>query len=294
MLRSTLLAATLLCTPATFALVTVAPATFAPAALDPAALAPATVASVGRDPSDLTERFEALDDAGDRAGIVELWRAHPYDALPVIDSYLEGSLAAIEADPAKRGSDEIEALHARALRGARAADQAFGRAIFSDYAASFAGWTAEEGARFRRGQQAFGEFRAASKAGRHESALEHASACVELAEPLGDWWGTAMGLGGMGAALHALGRDAEALVPLSRARLLNHELGLAGSEYGNLRTLVDVLVALDKSSRAKVAIESALVLAELLGDEAGRAALAKTKLELESATDWLELEKAND
>lgn len=250
----------------------------APALPSALALSPTTL---GEDPPDVRGRFEALDDAGDQAGVEELWRAHPFEVLSVIDSYLEGSLAAIEAQKLARGSDEVRAMHERALRGARAADRAFGRALFLDYASSFAGWSAEQATAFRAGQQAFGEHRTALRAGELERALESARRCVELAEPLGDWWGTAMGLGGEGAALAALGRHEEALVPLARARVLNHDLGLASAEYRALRTLADSLLALERVQRARSALSQAVELAQALGDEAGRAELAKKLAELE-------------
>src|SRR6185295_13354506 len=101
-------------------------------------------------------RFEALDDKQDVAGVVQLWKEHPTEALGTIDSYLEGSLSKLERDP-KVDPKLLLGMEARALRGAQAADQAFQTAIFADYASSFGSWSAPQQKSFREGQALFRE-----------------------------------------------------------------------------------------------------------------------------------------
>ena len=97
--------------------------------------------------------------------------------------------------------------------------------------------------------------------------------CRELAEPLGDWWGTAMGFGAEGQALAALGRHEQALVALARARLIHHDLGLFGSECRNLLGMLAALDALGRPTRADGVAARAAELAERLGDAEGLASL---------------------
>ncbi|MEM7164758.1 MAG: hypothetical protein AAF581_04800 [Planctomycetota bacterium] len=232
------------------------------------------------EPPSLKDRFEALAVAGDVEEIAKLWRANEGRTLLVIDSYLEGSLGMIEKqdqpDPAK-----IAEMHARALLGARAADVAFGRSIFSDYTASFVGWTREQQKQFRAGQGAFGEARKAAKAGEHAKALAAAQRCIDLARPLGDWWGLAMGLSARGAAEQKLGKAEAALASHSDARLVHASLGLRSSAYRNARSIATLLVELERLPRAAVAIENALVLAREFGDAAGEIELLQLRANLE-------------
>jgi tetratricopeptide (TPR) repeat protein len=233
--------------------------------------------------ADLKHEFEALDDKGDQAGVVALWRAHPYDALGVIDSYLEGSLALREHP---KGSDadlatSIRAMHQRALRGARAADEAFGRVLFSDYAASFVGWTQAQQKLFREGQEAHRAGRKASKAKQFDEALKQAQRCLDLARPLGDWWGTAMGLSAVGECERQLGHPEAALDALAQARHLHHELGLVGDEYANLRSIAQLASDLGRGPRALRAIEAALELAPIVEDAQGPLALLELRAKLQ-------------
>ncbi len=231
----------------------------------------------------VAERYHALVAADDRAGVVALWREHPGDTLPTIDRDLEGSLALIEKaenDGVEPDRDAIAAMHARARFGALAADEAFGTTIFADYAHAFIGWNAEERKRFRAGQAAFGAARRAMKAGEHEAALKHATECENLARPLGDWWGTAMGASARGAAFSALGRAGEAIAALGSAANLYHDLRLASSEYAQWRSLAALLAQEGSKPRAALAAERALALAESLGDREGAEALAKLQAEL--------------
>ena len=60
----------------------------------------------------------------------------------------------------------------------------------------------------------------ALKEGKGEDALRAARECTARALPLGDWWGTAMGLSAEGRALAMLGKHEESLAQASQARLI--------------------------------------------------------------------------
>lgn len=223
---------------------------------------------------DARQRFEQFDEAKDHAAIVQLWKSHPGEALGVIDSYLEGSLALVErdksADPA-----QVVALEARARRGALAADEAFGTAIFSDYAASFAGWDAKEQARFRQGQSTFREASRNLRGGDAKLALEQARASLELARPLGDWWGSAMALCAMAKAHASLGQHLEALDHAAQARLIDHDLRLFDAELADLTVMARAAIELRRGDRAEVCITDGMLLARQLDDLQSQVRLAE-------------------
>jgi hypothetical protein len=210
------------------------------------------------------ERYEGLSAAGDYAGLVALWRELPESAVPVIDGDLEGSLALWEEEGEARRT-EIDAMIARALRGAEAATEATGRRRILDYVTSFAGWSAGQRADFRAGQKACGDGRRALAAGDAATALEDGQACRTLAEPLGDWWGTAMGLGVEGSAHAAAGDDGAAASALARARLIYRELGLTSSALRLEAELAPILLRLGYGPRADAMIRDGLHTAERLG-----------------------------
>ena len=216
------------------------------------------------------QRFKKHDAARDVARIRKLWRANPDRVLGTIDSYLEGSLKLVEdakGNPDDATKMQIRAMHARARRGAVIADLEFKTKIFSDYASAFTDWTTDQQKSFRGGQQAFGKARRALRDGDAKAALKHASECVNLASPLGDWWGMAMGLGGVGRAYVELGNKAAAVAPLQRARLIYHDLRLRRSELAQTRTLATVLVDLGSMHRARSTCRDGLALAKTLRDK---------------------------
>ena len=224
--------------------------------------APAAASDEPEPPSP-KERYVELSTAGNHAGLVALWKQLPDKVIPVIDSDLERSLAIWEKDgEAKRA--EIDALIARAIAGAHAAVDATGRRRVLDYVTSFAGWTAAEKKDFRAGQKAFGAASKALKEKEFDTALEQGRRCLALAEPLGDWWGTAMGLQAEGMALAGLGRKAKAVTALSRARLIYRELGLTSSALRIEASLAAILIELDRQPRAKAMIHDGLATAKRL------------------------------
>lgn len=221
---------------------------------------------------DVVTQYQAAAAAGDEAALVKLWQENPYAILVTIDEDLEGSLSIRESESPDETA--IAALHARALFGARCADQATGHPIFLEYASSYVGWTRDEEQRFRGGQAAHGKAQQALRAGDLDAAAKAGQECIDLAEPLGDWWGTAMGLGVKGQALLMKGDLLEALRCLQRARLINHDLGLVGSEYRNARAMVECLAGLNRTERLLATARQALALAGLVGDAKGQGELA--------------------
>jgi hypothetical protein len=205
----------------------------------------------------LSEQVDELFADNDFDALVTLWKAHEVRALSTIDRDLEGSLAIWEAaqkreDPTLSSAEElsIATMHRRALFSARAASAAFDRPIFSDYASSFVSWNAEQKASFRAGQAAFSEAMGALGKSDMAAALAAAKRCTDLAMPLGDWWGAAMGLGLSGMVLSATGESTAALADLAQSRLYNQNLGLRGAERRDLATMLTCLEATGQTARA--------------------------------------------
>jgi tetratricopeptide (TPR) repeat protein len=219
---------------------------------------------------DLRKAFEELDAKKDDAGLREFWKQNADATLGLIDSYLEGSLREIEK---KGDAKKIAQMQQLALRGAKAADAAHGREIFTDYASSFIGWDEAQRKSFRAGQKAFGKAGAALKQGDAAAALAAAEECVALARPLGDWWGTAMGLTASAEAQEKLGKTEAAADLHAQAWLIHRELGLRGDAYGNLASMARLYADLGRTERARVSAERALEMARALGDAEGTAKL---------------------
>jgi hypothetical protein len=221
---------------------------------------------------DLVVAYRAACEAGDAEALAALWQAQPGRVLVTIDADLEASLSVWEADPDAPDEAAIDALLQRARFGAEVASSALGEPIFLDYATSFAGWNAEQKRQFRAGQAAYGESRRAGATGDLEAALAKARECLECAEPLGDWWGTAMGLLAQAQALSGLERHEEALLSASRARLIYHQLGLTSSEIGALQLQSLAALACERPLRARSSANAMLTLFGEDGPAAGRAA----------------------
>lgn len=232
--------------------------------------------------SEVRAKFVELAGTHNDAALRELWKAHRDEILYTLDADLEGSLAAWEKSPDKPDAAAIEALHERALWGARIASEATGDPLFADYASAFVGWNADQKKSFRAGQTAHGRAGKALKAGDHATAAKAARECADLALPLGDWWGYAMGLSAEGFALAASGEHARAQLSLSQARVVYHALGLVGDEYGCTKALAKSWHALKHFERAGAAARAALALAERLGDTRAKAELEKLALEIDA------------
>jgi hypothetical protein len=237
-----------------------------------------------RSADEVTDAYQAAAAAGEHDALVTLWREHANRVLITIDADLEQSLSLREQSetPDEAG---IASLHARALFGARAATEASGHPIFLDYATAFTSWDEEQRKQFRAGQGAYRRASAATKGGDAEAAEQAARLCLELAEPLGDWWGTAMGHAALGRAQTMQGDARAALVSFARARLINHDLGLEGAEYGNSLAMLDACEALGATARGRVVLSAAITLGESLGDEDGVAALRVRLAEQDASED---------
>ena len=179
-------------------------------------------ASSSRAADDAVQRTRLMNmlDAGDTGMIVQVFRRHPGQTLPFIDSFLESGLAMIE-----QGKDPAEALNSfrTGIRFAALADEAFGGTTFADYANSFASWSPTEQKSFREGQR---EYKAGVKAEDPKEALVHLRQSLALARPLGDAWGQAMAQQAMAEKLLALGDHEAAVAAASAAAELNSGLKL--------------------------------------------------------------------
>lgn len=246
----------------------------------PATAAPASLAMSVQE-VDVRAKFVELHAKNDEAGCEKLFREHPGDVLGTIDADLEGSLAIWEKNPDAPDAKAIAEAQVRALWGAKLASKTSGDPIFTDYTSAFIGWTPEHKRQFRAGQAAFGRARKALKANEHEAAAQAARECVELAAPLGDWWGQAMGLSALGQVLATQGKHAEAITPLSQAVLVYRQLQLVGDEYNAIRTLAGALRASGALRRAHAALERAAELGERLGDARGKSAIETQLAELQ-------------
>jgi tetratricopeptide (TPR) repeat protein len=224
--------------------------------------------------------FERLVKDQANAEIIKLWTEHPYDTLPTIDSYLEGSLKIIETTP-QLDPVAIRDMHANAMAGAQAADEAFGTIIFSEYASSFIGWNRNQQRQFRAGQKAHGDAKTAMQAKRFDAALTAAQECIDKAQPLGDWWGMAMGYSAVGTAQNALGNQEEALTAFTLSRSIYHDLRLGRAELNCVLEMAGLLKQAKSLARTKITCRQGMTLAEKLGDNAAKAKLSQILSQLE-------------
>lgn len=231
--------------------------------------------------SDTRKQFVEIAGKKDHDACLALWRAHPELVLTTIDADLEGSLKLREKSP-EPDLAKIAAMHERALWGAEIAFEASGHPIFRDYAASFVGWNAEEQKRFRAGQAAYGRALKALEEKKHADALAAATECMQLAAPLGDWWGAAMGCDAIATAQVHLGNHEKALEAAAFARVLYHDLVLPTDEYQALQTMITSCHALGRTARERASIDRALELAKQLKDEPGEKRLLEARAALET------------
>jgi len=216
--------------------------------------------------ADVKARFEDLAAKDDRAACLELWKENPELVLRTIDADLEGSLKVIESSK-EPDMKKVAAMHARAIWGAQLASEATANPIVLDYAASFVGWNKDQQSLFRAGQAIYKRAMDAYQKGDFKTSLEAGRECVDRASALGDWWGAAMGYEAMGLSMQSSSDFDNALVAYSRARLLNHDLGLATSEYNNLRAMIDMCYTTERWTRGSQAINQALDMARKQGNK---------------------------
>jgi hypothetical protein len=233
---------------------------------------------------DVRAQFLELAEKSDAIAVAKLWRENPYEILTSIDADLEGALGAWERSPDAGVTDAIKKQYARAVWGARIASEATGHPIFADYANSYAGFTTEQKKAFRGGQKAHGRAHKAMEAKDYAGAAKAGRECADLALPLGDWWGYAMGLSAEGQAFAASEDNEKALASLSQARVIYHDLGLVGDEYSCTRTMAKVLLALKHYERALVTVRGAIALREIVGDEKAQMDLLMVRGEIETAS----------
>lgn len=226
-------------------------------------------------------KYEELAARRDAAGLATLWSENRDLILQTIDGDLEGGLAIWEESPKQPDQERIRELHERALFAALVASDAIGHPIFADYASSFVGWSVDERRSFRAGQAIYRRALDELKAENHDHAIAAAQETRERALPLGDWWGVAMGHAAEGRALQAGGHLEEALGAYSTACILYHDLGLVWSEYQNLRSMAEILQALERWTRAHTALQQALALARRFEDSAAVREILSARAQVE-------------
>ncbi len=228
----------------------------------------------------LRARYEKAYEARDRAACLALWKEVGELVLPLIDADLEGSLKLIETS-ATPDLARVKAMRARALWGAELASEATGSPLFADYASAFVGWKAEEAQTFRAGQKAYHDAGQLLKKGDARAALDQAESCALRAESLGDWWGAAMGHEARGRALQALARVDEALDAWSKARWIQHGIGLLSDELDSVHHVAALCYAKNWNERALVAAKQGVRLARELGAKDALVALLEREAQVE-------------
>jgi hypothetical protein len=236
----------------------------------------ATPAMSGKD---VRMTFVDLASKKDHDGCLALWKANADAVLPTIDADLEGSMKAREKSKEPNMNAILDMQH-RALWGAQIAFEASGDPMILDYASAFVGWNEEQRKSFREGQAAYHNATNALKGGDAKAALVAGQQCLDLASPLGDWWGTAMGYDAIAACQKSLGALDKALEAASRARAIYHSLGLAGDEYQAVTMVADICVTTKRIARGKAACQIGIGLAKKLGDADGEKALMAQQMEL--------------
>jgi hypothetical protein len=244
-------------------------------------LVPLAPATTPVDAKEVRKQYVECHSKKDDAGLLALWKANPGAVLPTIDSDLEGSLKLREKSAAP-DAKAIADLHARALWAAQIAFEASGDPLILDYASAFVGWNDAQRKQFRAGQAAFRAAMNALKPGDAKTTLASGQQCLDLAAPLGDWWGTAMGYDAIAAGHKALGDYEKALEAASRARAIYHSLALEADEYQAATQMSDLCMRLKRAARGKAACGIALALARKLGDADGEKSLLAQQSALEA------------
>jgi hypothetical protein len=246
---------------------------------EPAGPTAGKVAAPVLDAKDVRKQFVELAAKKEHDACLALWKANPDAVLPTIDADLEGSLKAREKSKEPNMNAIIDMQH-RALWGAEIAFEASGDPMILDYASAFVGWGENQRKSFREGQAAFRSAMTALKGGDAKAALVSGQQCLDLASPLGDWWGTAMGYDAIAACQKSLGALDKALEAAGHARAIYHSLGLAGDEYQSVTAIADICVTTKRIARGKAACQIGIALAKKLGDADGEKALLAQQTEL--------------
>lgn len=204
------------------------------AAAQPAQAQPAQ-AQPADDPLD-QQRMQAFLSAGDTEVVAAIFRRHPSRTLPFIDGYLEGGMKLLETQGSSATSDVLQSYR-MGLSFAKIAAQVFGTTAFTEYAGAFSSWSASERASFREGQRLFREARKTAATDR-AAALGMLRDSLRRTTTLGDTWGQAMALQGLGDLLARGGTvedrlEADALV--SRAAALYETLAMRNDQIECIR-----------------------------------------------------------
>ena len=97
--------------------------------------------------------------------------------------------------------------------------------------------------------------------------------CLAKAQPLGDWWGTAMAYSAIGAAQKGLGDAEKSLTAYTSSRAIYHDLRLGRAELSCTVEMAALLKQAGNTPRAKVTCQQGIALAEQVGDGGTKAKL---------------------
>jgi hypothetical protein len=208
--------------------------------------------------SDVAERFRAAHEALDEDACRQLWSERPERALATIAGDVD--LALNRTATGDGYGPEATKLLARALWGARRAEEAIGASLLPEQVAAVLSW-GEQDRRNHEAEQRIYERGLQSLANGDDSfALEAGVETVLRAAALGDWWTTAHAHVLVGDVHQSQSAFDDALVAFSRARLMFEGLGALDDEYHTLVRMTVVCNALEADSRGLEASRRALYL----------------------------------
>ncbi len=195
-------------------------------------------------------RLQTMLIEGDVGMIAAVFRRHPGQTLPFIDSYLEGGLAMIEKGGDSAPSSALQSFR-MGIKFAKIADDAFGGTTFSEYANAFASFSPSEQKSFREGQRLF---RAGMKAAKDDpaAAIVSLKESLSLARSLGDLWGQAMAEQGIAEVGRTMGGEQLSMAysaSMSAAKL-NQQLRLVDDWVESMRLKASIETARDQGLQA--------------------------------------------
>lgn len=212
--------------------------------------------------SDVAERFKAAYEARDEDACRALWSERPERALTTIAGDVDQALGKTAAGDGY--GPEAAALLARALWGARRAEEALGATLLPEQVAAVLSW-GEQDRRNHDAEQRIYERGVKSLAdGDLSFALEAGVEAVLRAAAIGDWWTTAQAHVLVAEVHQAQSAFDDALVALSRARMMFDGLGAVDDEYHTLVRMAVVCNAMEADERGLEASRRALALRERL------------------------------
>lgn len=225
---------------------------------------------------DFSSTVRAFHQKGDRDGCATLFRAHPLEALPTIESWLDRALSLRESGRA----EDVEPARAEeqlAVWSARIARDALGAPLLADLAAARSGWRESDRRLHREARAVHAKALGAIEKGENRVGLEAGLESTTRSLALGDWRGAAMGYQTAAIAHQALSSFDDALIAWNQARLVYRELGARDEELACQRAVVDMCFATERLERGREVADQAASLAQLLGNKKAQSELLERR-----------------